>query len=347
MNAKIKQTVFYIAAFVVIIALSVAIFKPYLMALALAGMLAVILGPVYQRLLGRFKSPNFAATATIVLLMLVIIIPLILISNQIISEASGLYSRLTSGDTQYADYISLDKLAATVEGYVRPYVPTFTFSPKEYLGAFSGWIAANFQGIFSGTVDLIIKFILGIVALFYFLRDGEEFKKNILAFSPLSSAKDKIIIDSLESAIHSVLVGSVMVAILHGLINGIGLAFLGVPNFTLWATAAAIASFVPFVGPMIVWIPATIYLFFYGWNGAWIVMLVWSIFFMVVMNNFLAPHIFNRGIRIHPIFVLFAILGGLQLFGPAGFLVGPLVIGLLFVLIRVVELSEAPEPKNS
>ena len=68
---------------------------------------------------------------------------------------------------------------------------------------------------------------------------------------------------------------------------------------------------------------------------------------MVVMNNFLAPHLFNRGIRIHPIFVLFAILGGLQLFGPTGFLIGPLVVGLLFVLIRVVELADEPDEKHS
>jgi predicted PurR-regulated permease PerM len=346
MTPKIKQTIFYIAAFIIIITLSVGIFRPYLMALAVAGMLAVILEPLYAWLLAKVKSPSAAATLTIVLLMLVIIIPLILISNQIISEAQGLYTRVASGDTQEADYVSLDNIALRIEHAVKPHIPSFSFDLKQYLGAFSGWIAANFQGIFSGTVDLIIKFILGIVALFYFLRDGEEFKRNILAFSPLSLSKDKIIVDSLKDAIHSVLVGSVMVAIIHGIINGVGLAILGVPNFTLWATAAAIASFVPFIGPALVWVPATIYLYFYGWSGAWVIMLVWSVFFMIVMNNFLAPHLFNRGIRIHPIFVLFAILGGLQLFGPAGFLVGPLVISLLFVLIRVVELSEDPEPKK-
>jgi predicted PurR-regulated permease PerM len=176
--------------------------------------------------------------------------------------------------------------------------------------------------------------------LFYFLRDGEEFQRHILAFSPLSLTKDKMILDSLKSAIHSVLVGSVLVAIIHGILFGIGFSVFGVPNFTLWATAAAIASFIPFVGPAIAWVPATIYLYFYGWYGAWVGLLIWSIFVMFVMNNFLAPHIFNRGIKIHPLFVLFAILGGLQLFGGAGFLIGPLIISLLFVLIRVVEMSE-------
>ncbi len=340
MNPKVKQTIFYIIAFVVIIILSVAIFRPYLMALAVAVMLAVILEPLYKRILSKVKSPNGAATITVALLLIVIIVPLILIGNQIINEGQGLYERLSSGDSSYADYVSFDVISERIETAVQPYIPTFTFEPKQYLEAFTTWITGHLQGVFSGTIDLGIKFILGLVALFYFLRDGEEFKKNMLAFSPLSATKDKIIIDSLESAIHSVLVGSILVAIIHGFINGIGLALVGVPNFTLWAVAAAIASFVPFIGPAIVWIPSVIYLYFYGWSGAWVVLLIWSIFFTVVMNNFLVPLIFNRGIRIHPIFVLFAILGGLQLFGPAGFLVGPLVISLLFVLIKVVELSE-------
>lgn len=347
MNSKTRQTIFYIAAFIIIIGLSVAIFQPYLMALAVSVMLAVILTPLYTRILKRLKSPNVSATLTIVLLLAIIIIPLIIISNQIIDEGQGLYARLASGDTSYSDYVSFEKITAYVNDAVRPYIPTFSFDLKQYMEAFSSWVTGHLQGVFSGTVDLLIKFILGLVALFYFLRDGEEFKKNILAFSPLSTAKDKIIIDSLDSAIHSVLVGSILVAIIHGFINGIGLAIVGVPNFTLWAVAAAIASFVPFIGPSIVWVPATIYLFFYGWSGAWVVLLIWSVFFTIVMNNFLAPHIFNRGIRIHPIFVLFAILGGLQLFGPTGFLVGPLIVSLLFVLIRVVELSENPSEGES
>lgn len=347
MNSKIKQTIFYITAFVVIIVLSVGIFKPYLLTLAVAGMLAVILEPLYKRINSTVKSPNTSATFTIVLLLLVIIVPLILVSNQIIDESQGLYSRLSSGDTSYSDYVSLDNLAQYVDSVVRPFIPTFSFEPRQYIGAFTSWVTGNIQGIFSGTVDLLIKVILGLVALFYFLRDGEEFKKNLLAFSPLSTAKDKIILDSLSSTIHSVLVGSILVAIIHGFITGIGLAITGVPNFTLWATAAAIASFVPFVGPSIVWVPATIYLYYYGWSGAWLILLIWSVIATVFMNNYLVPMIFNRGIRIHPIFVLFAILGGLQLFGPTGFLIGPLVISLLFVLIRVVELSESPSLEHA
>lgn len=345
MNPKVRQTIFYIIAFVVIIVLSVAIFMPYLMALAVSVMLAVILHPLYIRILKKVNSPNAAATITVALLLVVIIVPLILISNQIINEGQGLYERLSSGDSSYADYVSFDVVSERIEAIVQPYVPTFSFQPKQYLEAFTSWVTGHMQGIFSGTIDLAIKFILGLVALYYFLRDGEEFKKSLLAFSPLSSTKDKIIIDSLESAIHSVLVGSILVAIIHGFITGIGLAVVGVPNFTLWAVAAAIASFIPFVGPSIVWIPATIYLYFFGWSGAWAVLLIYSIFFTVVMNNFLVPLIFNRGIRIHPIFVLFAILGGLQLFGPTGFLVGPLVISLLFVLIKVVELSDDKDDK--
>jgi predicted PurR-regulated permease PerM len=320
--------------FICFTVLSALIFWPFLTPLALAGIVAILISPIYKRILKTLKSESVASVITIVLLVILILAPLAIITNQIISEAQGLYSSVTSGDN-----LSVDFLTSKIEATAQKYVPDFKFNTREYLSSFASWVVDRLGGIFSGTLDLVIKFVLGIVALFYFLRDGDEFKKQIISLSPLSDDKDKFISDSLKASINSVLMGSLAVALVQGVLSGIGFAMFGVPNATLWGTVAGVAALIPGVGTALVWIPSVIYLYFYGSSGIWIAQLLWSVVLVGLIDNFLAPFIINKGVNIHPLLILFSILGGLQFFGAEGFLLGPIVVGLLFALIRIVKVE--------
>lgn len=337
MNATAQaryKTVFFSMVFVCFAILSALIFWPFLTPLALAGIVSILVYPVYKKILKTIKSDSVASLVTIALLVILILAPLAIITNQIISEAQNLYSSVTSGDS-----ISVDFITTKIEVAVQKYVPDFKFNTREYLSSFASWIVDRLGGIFSGTLDLVVKFALSIVALFYFLRDGDQFKKQIIALSPLSDDKDKFISDSLKASINSVLMGSLAVALVQGVLSGIGFALFNVPNATLWGTVAGVAALVPGIGTALVWIPAVIYLFFYGSTGIWIAQLVWSVVLVGLIDNFLAPFIINKGVNIHPLLILFSILGGLQFFGAEGFLLGPIVVGLLFALIRIVKVE--------
>lgn len=326
------QTVFFSMVFLTLGVLSVFIFWPFLTPLALAGIVAILISPVYKKILKTLKSESLSSMVTILLLVILILAPLAVVSNKIISEAQGLYVSVTSGET-----VSVDFITTKIETTVQTYIPEFKFNTREYLSGFASWVVDRLGGIFSGTLDLVVKFVLGLVALFYFLRDGDEFKKQIISFSPLSEDKDKFISDSLKSSINSVLMGSLAVAVVQGLLSGVGFVLFGVPNATLWGTVAGVAALVPGVGTALVWIPAVVYLYFYGSVGVWIAQLLWSVLLVGLIDNFLAPFIINKGVNIHPLLILFSILGGLQFFGAEGFLLGPLVVGLLFALIKIIK----------
>lgn len=330
-NTRFKSTFFSII-FICFSVLSALIFWPFLTPLALAGIVSILIHPVYRRILKYVKSDSIASIVTIALLVILIFTPLTIIANQIISEAQNLYSSATTGDS-----LSVDFLTAKIQTAVQAYIPDFKFNTREYLSSFASWIVDRLGGIFSGTLDLVVKSLLAIVALFYFLRDGDLFKREIIALSPLSDDKDKFISDSLKASINSVLMGSLAVALAQGILSGIGFALFGLPNATLWGTVAGVAALVPGVGTALVWIPAVIYLFFYGSAGIWVAQLIWSVALVGTIDNFLAPLIINKGVNIHPLLILFSILGGLQFFGPEGFLLGPIVVGLLFALIRIVK----------
>jgi predicted PurR-regulated permease PerM len=335
MNTEARyQTIFYATAFLIVFVLTALIFWPFLIVLSLAAMTSVLLGPAHLYLEKRIKSKDVVALLLIVLLLIIILGPISLIVKQVVSEAQDLYAGVASGNAVSLDYITLK-----IESKVKLVIPEFKLNTIEYISTVRSWVIDKLGGIFGVTLDVIIKTFLFVVALFYFIRDGGMFKESLMFLSPLPDNKDKVLVDSLKTAIKSVFLGSLVVAVVQGTLAGLGFVMFGVPNFTLWGMVAAITSLVPGVGTALVWGPAVIYLYFYGNGFAWVGLLIWSILIVGMVDNFLAPIIINKGINVHPLLVLFSILGGLQFFGPTGFLLGPLVVSLLFVLIRIASMS--------
>ena len=104
-----------------------------------------------------------------------------------------------------------------------------------------------------------------------------------------------------------------------------------------WGAAAMLAALIPAVGVALVFVPAVVYLFYVGGALAAGGLLIFGVFVGVV-DNLLAPVLFERGLRIHPLLILLSILGGLAFFGPVGFLAGPVALSLLFALLDIYPL---------
>ncbi len=324
------QFVFSAVIFIAVLVLAILVFFPFLNVLALSAVFAILLSPVYKWIYKFAKSPTLSAGITLLLLVAVILVPLVFVVNNIVTEADNLYTSLSSTPT-----LTSDSLTGWIETKVRAYVPGFTVDARGYLSAFSSWVVARLGGLFSGTVDFVFKFTLSFVALFYFLRDGETLRKHLIALSPWSKERDEKIIISFRTAIRTVVAGSLIVALIQGSLTGLSFAITGVPNPTLWGTLAAICALVPGVGTAIVWVPGVIYLFISSpVTWPWITQLLISVFLVGLVDNFIGPMIVKKGTDIHPLLVLFSVLGGIQFFGPEGFLLGPLVLSLLFVLVR-------------
>jgi len=327
------QMIFSIIISIAVLALVLMVFWPFLNVIALSIIMAVLLHPVFAFINKKIKSRAVSAGITIFLLVVVIVVPLGFIINNIISEAQNLYATVSN-----ASALSSDQLTGWIEGKVQVYVPNFTVDARGYLAAFSSWIVSKLSGVFSETLDFVFKLALSFVALFYFLKDGESLKRHALSLSPWSKDRDMVVVSSIETSIKSVVIGSLAIALVQGILIGIGFSITGVPNPTLWGTVGAICALIPGVGTAIVWIPAVLYLFFTGdTTWPWVVQLAWSLLLVSLVDNFLGPMIIQKGVNIHPLLILFSVLGGIQLFGPEGFLLGPLVLSLLFVLIRTLK----------
>lgn len=330
-HQRVRET-FFIALFLGAVILSFFIFKPYLITLAVTSTIAVIVQPIYRFLLKSFKGrEGIAAFVTAAATVLVVLAPLTFVTLQIIRESTQLYGNVSDGDSTLSFQFLRD-----IEAMIRSYIPGVSIPPLEqYVGQAVRWIAASVGPLLAGTATTVIHILLGVVALFYILRDGKRIMAAIIRLSPLKDKDDHQILSRLETAINSIVRGSLLIAILQGISSSVGLSIFGVPSAILWGSIATIAALIPSLGTSVVLGPAIIYLFFTGHTLPAVGLLIWALLAVGLIDNFLGPMLVGKGARIHPMLILFAVLGGLALFGPAGFLLGPLVISLLFALLDI------------
>lgn len=322
---------FFFAAFIAVLLLTFVLFLPFLGALALALVLSVIFHPVYHALLEKVKIKGLAALLAVLLVLLVVFVPLFSLGILLLNEAQNLFLELNNNGGSE----TVVTFTAFLESRISEFYPDFTIDLGAYLEQVLKWVTSSLGGIFAGTAQAILAFFIGLIALFYFFRDGHWFRDVFILYSPLRDTYDTEILIKVRNTINSVLKGSILVALIQGVLSGLGFAFFGVPNPVLWGAVAALGALIPGVGTTIVFIPALLYVFFFVGSFMALGLLLWGMLAVGLIDNFLGPILIGRGVRIHPLLILLSVLGGLQFFGPVGFLLGPIIFSLLLALAEI------------
>lgn len=339
MNAKTFQPYFLIALITLSSVIVFFIFRPFLITLVLAVVFAVMLQPLYRGVLRRMNAlPGLAAFITMLLAVVCILIPLTFITIQIAGEAQDLSASLSEG----AGETYLGALFRSANDAALVYAPSLALSGAElstsvdqYMKDILAWLVQNLGGAFGSAARVLLDFFIFVIALYYFLRDGARLKKMLIDVSPLRDTDDEMVFGRLELAINSVIRGSLTIALIQGILTGVGFAFFGIPNYVLWGVVATLAALIPGIGTSLVLAPGVAYLFVIGATTPAIGLLLWSLVAVGLIDNFLGPRLVGRHLQLHPLIVLLSVFGGLVFFGPAGIFLGPLCTSLLFALLSL------------
>jgi predicted PurR-regulated permease PerM len=308
------------------------IVAPFFSALALAVIIVIICYPLYERILRVTPRQNstLASLATTLIVVLVVVLPLVLISSTLVREAVTFYQSIGDGQE-----LAIERYISTAEQLVQRYIPEFEINVTEQLRESAGWLTRNLGAIFAGTLSTLFVFLIALIGSFYFFRDGKEFLKLMIKASPLPEREDAIIFARLTQAVRSVVTGTVLIALLQGTLAAIGFTIFGVPQAVLWGSMAAIGALIPGIGTMVITVPAVAYLFITGSPGAGVGLLLWGATVVGTIDNFLGPYLMSRGSKLHPFMTLISALGGIALFGPIGFIIGPVFMTLFMVLLEL------------
>jgi predicted PurR-regulated permease PerM len=328
---KKLQIYFFFILFCIVSVLTFFVYRPFFQVIALAAIFAVILNPFYKKTLSVFGGKKgLSATFVLVIALIFIITPIYFLVGQVFSESQMLYESLKGNETDF-----MTKFTTAIERPVREIYPNFSLNFGARFGDFAGFISSNIGPLVSGTALALFEILVAILALFFFLKDGEYFVAGFMKISPLDDKYDHEILSKLEKTITYVLRSELLIDLVQGLLAGFGFFIFGVPNAALWGTLATIAAPIPGLGTSIITIPAVFYLLFTGNDPAALGLFFWAMLIVGLIDNFLKPVFYNRGIEVHPLFVLFAVLGGIAFFGPFGFLFGPVILSAFLALLHI------------
>lgn len=331
MQPKIIEKYFFFGLLSATLVFTFFIFRPFWIVLLLGVSLSVILYPVYSWL-NKKHFPNWlAALSTLFFFVIVLCIPLFGVGSIVFNQSQDLYRSVVNNGNVLPFVSSIgDKINQILPHGV-------SFNINEQISNFISFITSNVTIIFNATITALFSFVLLLLAIFYFLKDGESWKETLLQISPLSGSADQKILNRLTQTINGVVKGYLLIALIQGILMGIGLTIFNVPNPAIWGVLAGIASIIPPFGTAIVSVPAVIFLFMTGHTGMAIGLLIWAIVIVGAGDNLLNPYIVGHKINIPPFLILFSVLGGISLLGPIGILIGPLAVSMLYTLTEIYQ----------
>ncbi len=332
LSNKLIEYIFFFAILGGVAFLTWKLLAPFSGAIALAAIIVTICYPVYERILARTPKRNasLAAFLTVLFVVLIVFFPLVVIGSFILREALSMYSLVNS-----TTYLSFSGAVEYIEALVGRFIPGFSLDLSSFIAQAAEFIASHLVSFFAGTASTLFLFFIALISSFYFFRDGKTFTNFLIQISPLKNVQDELIIKRLSRSIRSVALGTVLVALIQGVLTGVGLSLFGFEHAVLWGAVAAIGALVPGVGTTIVFIPAVIYLIVTGSHLLAGGLAVWGVIAVGMIDNMLGPYLMSRGNSLHPLLILLSVLGGIVLFGPIGFILGPVIISLFTVLLEL------------
>lgn len=331
MRERLVEHVFFFAVFGLVGYLVWQIIAPFAGVLALSAIIATVCYQPYLFVVRITPKKNRSAAAIISVLLIAgtIFVPLIALTYVLFLQAATFYDTLNAGGQGITE--SLHALNARLEALM----PGVTVDLAGYARDGAGWLTSHMGAVFAGTASTILLLFIMLIALYYMLRDGPEFVRTLVRLSPLKDAEDEHILAKLSLSVRSVVLGTLVVALIQGVLTAIGFFIFGVNEPILWGSVAAIGALIPGVGTSFVFIGAIAVTVLGGSYGAAIGLAVWGVCAVGLIDNILGPYLMSRGAKLHPFAVLLAVLGGVALFGPIGFLVGPVSLSFFTVMVEL------------
>lgn len=323
---------------------------PFVGPLMWATLAAIMFQPLYKWALVKTRGRrNLAATLTLLVIFVAVLLPALWIGSLVANEAIKLVNRLQADPIDIRAWV--DNVYAMLPEPVQQFAAENGFSGfsaiqgrlQELLGESAGLIAQSALSIGSGALGFFLSFSIGLYVLFFLLRDGTRIGETILHSAPINRDIADRLAQRFLGVVRAVIKGSGVVGIVQGTLGGIMLALAGVPSALLLGVLMAILALIPAVGTALVWAPAGIWLIVSGevWTG--IIVLAAGLIIISSVDNVLRPILVGRDTGIPDWIILVTTLGGISLAGFSGIVLGPLVAGMFLASWSILQEQRAQD----
>lgn len=326
------------------IALTFWITAPFLSALTWALVMAVVFSTAH-RFIERWFRPSIAAGLSVLIVALIVVGPLLLVSQRLINEAvvGAAYIQAEITKTDWPKFLAEHHWLQSLYELIGAQIDLPAILQKS-----AATLTNAGATIIRQSTGQVLTILLAFYLLFFFLRDRVAAVDMLTRLSPFSQAETGRLIQRADDTIYAIIYGALVIAALQGALGGLMFWWLGFPAPALWALIMGLLSIVPVLGTFVVWIPAAIYLAIEGrWADA-VTLSVWGGVVIGSADNLVRPLLIGEGVRLHTVPTFIALLGGLYLFGTAGVVLGPIAMTLTALMLEFWrECAEEEEDRST
>ncbi len=283
----------------------------------------------------RFRLPR---TAAIIIVYLLLVLLLVFSLERVVPALADQVSTFLENFPAYARKVDQTvKWMATLPARYR-----LPLTWREYLGEAVNELPLRLlewvQSIFSSTLRLSLFapwLVLIPVIGFFLLKDVTQLTRRLLVSFPQADVRYRLahFLRDVSSTLASYIRAQVIACLLVGVIEGIGFRAIGLSYPLILAIAAGILEFVPVIGPFIMMLIAAIIGSLSSWKLAAGV-LAFLIIFRIIHDYIIYPRLLSRGMEIHPLLVILAVVGGAEIGGIVGVFLGVPATALGLVCLR-------------
>jgi predicted PurR-regulated permease PerM len=307
--------------------------RTFLLTLILAAVFSALAHPPFRRLERAFGGrTRLAAGTTLAVIFFAIILPLGAFLGAVTAEAVKFGQSVKPWvQEQIAQPGALSETLKELPFYDRllPYKGAILERAGDLAGKGTGFLINSVSSVTVVTAQYIFLLFILLYSMYFFLVDGEPILKRMLYYLPLQPADEERMMENFLSVTRATLKSFLVIGVLQGGMTGIAFAFAGIPSYILWGAVTAVASLVPAVGTAAVWVPASIILAMGGHVGKAVGVFAFCAVVVANVDFFLRPRLVGKDTRMHELMALLGTLGGIAVFGLAGFIIGPIVAALV------------------
>lgn len=318
--------------------------EPFLSALAWAAILVTFFYPMHKRIAKRLFSVQASVISTVAVTVL-LIAPAILLTTLFVRQAIAISRGVQHSlvEQQHAPVIARgwSWIASHVPG-IDPNANIFDTLEKG-IEKQAGFLAERIGTILKNIAAFIFDLFVMIFAMFYFFRDAGKILGAVRSILPFDAQHQDAMITQIRDLISASVITSLVVAAIQGALGGLGFAIVRLPAPLFWGVVMAFFSLIPVVGSGLIFVPAFLWLGFTGHWGRAVLLLAICAGVSTVVDNVLRPLLLGGRTELSGLLIFISVVGGVNLFGMLGLVLGPILIAIAAGVLNVYrESAESP-----
>jgi predicted PurR-regulated permease PerM len=323
---------------------------PFLVPLAWSAVLGIFFYPVYLNLEKRF-SPTWSAVLCTLGVTFLLIVPVLFVLAYAAREAieASMVARqlLSSTRTGAAQHVIVDIRQHLPDSLQNLDLIGYLREGAERVAAF---LAASIGSLVRNLFTFLVNLFILLFALFFMFRDGHRMLHYLRQLIPFEKKVQEDMLEESRDLIFASVAVAVLIAGIQGALGGLAFEITGIRGPVFLGVLIAFCSIIPVVGSALIWLPATVWLAIDGhWGKALVILAIWGI--AAVADNIIRPLLLRNRTRLNDLLLFISILGGLEVFGLLGVIIGPTILAAGLGVLRVYvehqdKLANEPVPSS-